>query len=166
MALGVLRAHGAGFQILNRPEGGTSTRAFFALPVEEPVAETPAPVSGHGILLAEDDVSLRELLAEVLQAWGYAPVLQARDGSEAVERFRHDARKVGLFLTDADMPRMSGPQALAAIRRLQPDLPAVMMTAGEDEAGECGTDVEAFAAIFHKPFSLEDLRSTLKRLLG
>jgi CheY-like chemotaxis protein len=60
-----------------------------------------------------------------------------------------------LLVTDYAMPHQSGTQLVAAVRKLRPELPALIITGyAENEAiGERPDDV----AILAKPFSLEDL---------
>ena len=92
----------------------------------------PVPRSGTGpaepgrtILLAEDDEDLRALASKTLTREGFT-MLEARDGQEAVELFELNRDSVCLALIDEVMPRMGGRAALARIRRIAPDLPAVL----------------------------------------
>jgi len=88
----------------------------------------PGGGGGHHVLVADDQATYRELLAEMLGAEGYR-VSMATDGVEALElvaRERPDA-----VLLDVTMPRMDG---LEACRRLRDDpatasLPVLLVTA-------------------------------------
>lgn len=83
--------------------------------------------SRNTILIAEDDVEQRTLLAEVLTSAGYR-VLQASDGEEAVEIVRTE--QPGLVLMDVTMPRTSGWNAVRALKE-HPDtcrVPIIVIT--------------------------------------
>jgi CheY-like chemotaxis protein len=65
------------------------------------------------ILIVDDDVLTQQLIYEVITAAGHT-CDKACDGAEAVEQVRK--KKYDLLVIDWMMPRMSGPQAVAAIR--------------------------------------------------
>ena len=79
--------------------------------VEELVSSREVPVSlpqgTETILLAEDEPSLRQLMARVLRTQGYT-VLEATDGHEALTLAQANGAKIQLLLTDAIMPGLSG----------------------------------------------------------
>jgi DNA-binding NarL/FixJ family response regulator len=65
------------------------------------------------VLCIEDDPATVELLMEVLEEEGFAPLV-ARDGREGVEKF---AERPSLILCDVDMPNMSGFGVLRELRK-------------------------------------------------
>ncbi len=83
------------------------------------------------ILIADDDALQRELLHGFLEKQGYR-VFSAGDGLEALQIFRREP--VQLALLDHRMPGLTGDQALAAMKTLNPLIRAIMITAyGEVE---------------------------------
>src|SRR5947209_5626496 len=87
----------------------------------------PDPAARFNILIADDDPGNRETLDEILKRRGFTTVLAA-DGSEAVELVQ--VNMIHLVLFDMHMPRMTGLEAVHALRQtLGPLLPAVLMTA-------------------------------------
>ena len=79
------------------------------------------------MLLAEDDESVRALATSVLEEAGYR-VIAARDGDEALRLFARAPDEIALCLFDVVMPRMSGKEALDAIRRARPGARAIFMS--------------------------------------
>jgi PAS domain S-box-containing protein len=79
--------------------------------VEEFISSREVPVSlpqgTETILLAEDEPSLRQLMARVLRTQGYT-VLEAADGHEALTLAQANGAKIQLLLTDVIMPGLSG----------------------------------------------------------
>ena len=79
------------------------------------------------VLLAEDDVVIRALIARALEKRGHL-VRVAEDGVEAVRLFREHHDAIDVVILDVRMPNLEGPAALAEMRVLRPDLPAVLLS--------------------------------------
>lgn len=131
-----------------------------------PAAGTPNPPSKKAqILVAEDSITARALLKNILAAAGYL-VTTAVDGAEAYERARNG--EFDLVVSDVDMPRMSGFELTAKIRqdkRLS-HLPVVLVTALESrEDRERGIDVGADAYIVKSSFDQSNLLDIIRRLI-
>ncbi|MFA7296464.1 MAG: response regulator [Dehalococcoidia bacterium] len=125
---------------------------------------TPAD-SPPVILVAEDEDSLRGMLALVLRSRGFE-VLLCANGAEARDHLHGDAR-IDLALFDLRMPYVPGDQLLAMLRSdpRRAATPAIAMSAYSDggqaqQLREAGAD--AFLA---KPFTVEELTITLRGLL-
>ncbi|MBL4889292.1 MAG: response regulator [Candidatus Lindowbacteria bacterium] len=115
------------------------------------------------VLLAEDDVDVRESISFILEKLGCS-VIQAEDGQDAIEKFtEHD---IDFVLTDLIMPRNNGLEVLTSIRAIDPDMPVVIITGNYAEenrqlALKCGA-----TAFVPKPFSRKELRKILEDELG
>jgi DNA-binding NtrC family response regulator len=112
------------------------------------------------VLLIDDDRATRELLREVLQKEGYA-VGEAKTGQEALAQAQ--AFRFEVILADLRLPDLNGIEVLRALRRLDPDLPVIVMTA----FGSMETAVEAIREgaydYISKPFNLTEVRLTVRR---
>jgi DNA-binding response OmpR family regulator len=116
------------------------------------------------VLVVDDDLHIRLLLARVLERAGMAVHL-AEDGEVAIARFQQGG--VALIVFDCEMPGMSGIEMLRAIRSLPggAHLPAVMLTAlgqGDAETRAAALGVTRF---FGKPFSPSELSRAVRALL-
>ena len=78
------------------------------------------------ILVADDEPSFRELLADILEGAGHE-VVEARDGAEALAALERGP--FDLVLADQRMPRMDGLELLRRSRLLTAPPPVVMLTA-------------------------------------
>lgn len=116
-------------------------------------------VLGKRILLADDQPGVRQAIKYLLELDDHA-VTEARDGKEAFELFR--AGRFDLVITDYAMPEMAGNDLAAEIKRLIPAQPIIMITAYTLEIVQYANPVDA---VLNKPFSFQDLRETIARLL-
>lgn len=116
------------------------------------------------ILIAEDEVNIRNLLSYLLTNEGYNVIL-ASDGEEALKKTFFE--KPDLLLLDIMMPKRNGYE-VACILRDQPEfksLPIIMLTArgGElDQKMGYATGADEYIA---KPFEPSELISTIKKYL-
>jgi response regulator NasT len=106
------------------------------------------------VIIAEDDVLLREGLASLLEQGGYEVVGQAGDGQKAIELA--EQLRPDLVILDVKMPVLDG---IAAAERIagQRIAPVVMLTAfSQRDLVERARDAGAMAYLV-KPFSKSDL---------
>jgi CheY-like chemotaxis protein len=117
------------------------------------------------VLLADDEEDVRGVVLAMLETLGYE-VIEARDGLEAVEIFRHRAAEIDLVILDLVMPRLTGEAALSQIRRIAPAVPAILIS-GYDQSDRIGEIVAGgFGGFLQKPFRRQDLGKKVRELLG
>ena len=117
------------------------------------------------ILVADDDVDIRELVEFKLSTMGHE-IVAVGDGAAAVEACRAD--KPDLAVLDVMMPGVSGLDAIREIRAdaALSDLPVILLTARAQESDvETGFDSGADDYIT-KPFSPRELASRVEALLS
>ena len=113
------------------------------------------------ILVVEDEPTLRETLAEALEADGFRAV-QAADGLAALERFRSE--QPDLVLLDLMLPELSGLEVTRQIRA-ESSVPIVMLAARDAELDKVvGLEMGADDYVT-KPFSPRELVARVKALL-
>jgi DNA-binding response OmpR family regulator len=112
------------------------------------------------ILVVEDETTLRETLADALEAEGFH-VLQAADGRAALAQFRTD--RPDLILLDLMLPELSGIEVCRIIRA-ESGVPIVMLTAKDSELDKVvGLELGADDYVT-KPFSLRELSARIRAL--
>jgi CheY-like chemotaxis protein len=120
--------------------------------------------AGEGVaLVVDDEPAVRDIAAQMLRGLGFT-VLQAGNGKEALARLR-EAVGVRLVLLDLTMPQMGGVATLREIRKLDAELPVVLMS-GWNERDQNGAAAKAGASGFlDKPFHRETLIQAVRAAL-
>lgn len=111
------------------------------------------------ILLVDDEEAVRYVFERYLSILGYR-ITTARDGAEALGL--HKADPADLIITDFRMPYMDGGELLARLRGIDPDLPAILISANPVDAGPLLDDVRFFV----KPVSMPQLAETVAAMVG
>ncbi|MCC7256913.1 MAG: sigma-54-dependent Fis family transcriptional regulator [Gammaproteobacteria bacterium] len=119
-------------------------------------------MTSRPILLVEDDLRLREALAETLRLAGF-DVREAADGAAALQVLA--GTPIAAVVTDYQMKPMDGSTLLARIRDRLPHLPVLMITAHGSIEHAVASMLAGATDYLVKPFSPGDLVARLGRLL-
>jgi PAS domain S-box-containing protein len=161
-ALGIVRTRGGGLHVATAPGRGTIVSVYWPLPSGAvPAAPPPAPPAAAALVI-DDEMYVREVTASTLQEMGYMPLLAA-DGPSGVELFRLHRDAIKLAVIDVVMPGMGGDEALAALRAMEPGLPAVLVSGLADRRA-APSPTGARTAFVLKPFHPEELMEAVRRL--
>jgi len=114
------------------------------------------------ILVVEDDLDLREVIAETLEMEGIK-VVQAADGEEAMSIL--EQKPIALVVSDVNMPRVDGHQLLRQIVGRWPQLPVLIMTAYSSISSAVDAIRNGAVDYLAKPFTTEKLVDAVKRYL-
>jgi CheY-like chemotaxis protein len=123
-----------------------------------PLADTPP--RRPGVLIADDELPVRTVVAAHLEREGFA-VWTAADGLEALSTFFDHTGEVDVLLLDVSLPDIPGPAAYRRLRAHYPGVACCFMTA--DPYQPDAEEARALGArVLVKPFSL----AVLTRVIG
>jgi PAS domain S-box-containing protein len=139
-----------------------------------PITETPNVTSAHGpsdrekvrpprqatVLVVEDESTLRDGVARMLRKNGFE-VLEAPDGSSAINTLRSNGANIDLILLDMTIPGPSSGEVVAEAVNIRPDMKVVLTSAYPQEMVMDGASTPQVRAFIRKPFQLADLVRTL-----
>jgi DNA-binding NtrC family response regulator len=114
------------------------------------------------VLVIDDEPNARAGLRQVLEDLG-CRVSEAADGNAGLNAFHND--RADLVLTDLRMPGASGMTVLETLKKEQPDLPVIVISAyGTGDTARQALQKGAYDFI-SKPFDLDTLELTIRRAL-
>jgi CheY-like chemotaxis protein len=150
------------------PGSGTEFRVYLpAQAAPEPTADEARPLPATGtetVLLIEDEEAVRSLTRRVLTRHGYT-VLEACDGSEALEMARLQAHRIDLVISDVVMPGRSGPSAAGEISEIAGGAPVLYMSGYTDDDILRRGVRTADTHFLQKPFSPHAILAQVRALL-
>jgi CheY-like chemotaxis protein len=173
MVHGVVEQSGGRIRVLSELGAGTTFR--ISLPLNrEAVAEEPASPAARSqprrsgpatILVAEDELVLRQVAQRTLESAGYR-VMLAASGEEALLVAASYPDRIDVLFADVVMPGLRGPGLAAALLRLRPDT-RVLLTSGyaEDDIVRRGI-TSATGEFLAKPYAPAGLLRAVERLLA
>jgi two-component system, cell cycle sensor histidine kinase and response regulator CckA len=130
---GIVKQSGGFVWVYSEPGHGTAFKIYLPLFVssfDPATVAPPLPAEGGSevVLLAEDEPSVRGILARSLRDYGYT-VLEAGDGAEALQLAQRQPTRPALVIADVVMPGMGGRELSDKLAERWPDIP-VLFTSG------------------------------------
>ncbi len=174
VAAAIVRDHGGRIHVDSTPgEGATfvveipivstarAAGAGFERTPDEPKAPRAASSTPLDVLVVDDEPSIRQAFAQLLQRLGHRAWL-ARDGEEALQMI--DERPLDRILLDLRMPRLGGDALFAILRERRPALSErVIFLTGDVESEAASDFLRATGRVtLRKPFTLEAVREALE----
>lgn len=114
------------------------------------------------ILVVDDDTGHRIMLKTLLSGWGYR-VAEADDGSAAIDAVRE--RPFDLILMDIRMVKVSGLEALSAIKAINPAIPVIIITAFSSVETAIDAMKKGAYEYLTKPLDFEELRMKMEQAM-
>ncbi len=117
------------------------------------------------VLLAEDNATVREAIRMLIEMQG-CTVIEATDGSQAPAFGSAYGGRIDLFVSDAMMPGLNGPEVFKMLRHQRSDLPALFVSGYAQERVFPNGTLPSGAAYLHKPFSPTDFAKAFEQLVA
>jgi PAS domain S-box-containing protein len=166
---GIMKQNNGYVLVESEPGQGSCFRLYFPIitaAAEKVRADEPLPPEEgrETILIAEDDVTIRQLTRTMLGEFGYT-VIEASDGEEAVHKFREHRDAIKLIILDVVMPKMNGKEAHDEIIAIKPDVKTLYISGYSADVIQSKGITEESQNIILKPVSPMDLLRTVRRVL-
>ena len=122
-------------------------------------------LTGHETILVVDDTpSIRNLVRDTLEPLGYQ-ILEAEDGSNALEICLTADPKIDLLLTDVIMKNMHGPDLVRALLETDMDMKIIFMSGYTDDFIETHSELQGHINFINKPLIPSELTVRLRKVL-
>ncbi len=119
---------------------------------------------GEWVLVVDDELSIREITKETLEAYGYR-TQTAKDGVEALSIIERDKDKISLVITDMMMPNMDGASFIRRLERTAPNIKIVAVSGVTDQEVLEKIRKSRIEAFLAKPIHTENLLKVLDSVL-
>ena len=166
---GIIKSYKGIIELESEPGKGTCFNIYLPI-VKEEAKQTstkcPVRINSQKALLniVDDDRPSLMAMSSLLSAMGYRTEIFTNP-EEALFSLANKQKKPDLILTDYSMPHMNGVELISKIRKLKPDLPAVIITGQRDQViidKEQGKNVK----IMQKPVTRQEITNILNELLS
>jgi len=169
MVYGAIKTHNGMIEVDSKLGKGTKIDVYLPLESSSSLHKTmqePQLSHGHGeyILFVDDEPEVRETGREVLESLGYT-ILEASNGSEAIEIFLANENAIVLTILDVVMPVLGGVEAALAIKRHKQDAKVIFCTGYDKEDVLDAKDIGENPVIT-KPYSIEKLSQIIQEQLA
>ena len=174
---GLVRAHGGVINVVSAPGQGatfqvllpcTPKRAFEARnTVISSTAEGSHSLTRTGatVLVVEDEEVLRRAVSKALQIRGFS-VIEAPDGSVAMDLMRTHSDKIDVILLDVTIPGISSREIFREAQHMRANLKIVLTGAYERKTVDAIFPGLRITQFIRKPFQLDELVGTLRDALA
>jgi DNA-binding NtrC family response regulator len=124
-------------------------------------------LSNFNILLIDDNIDIANIVKISLEIDGFN-VSMFNDPYLALEHFKSNLKRFSVVISDVRMPGINGPELVAIIKDLRPEIKVIFMTAFDmmDIKPEIEKYDYEIAEIFQKPLSMRRLRKIVKEILN
>jgi CheY-like chemotaxis protein len=171
VSFGIVRRHDGSIDVDSDPGRGTTFRISLPKVARQttPVIDKPAPErildrqSKTRVLVVDDEVAVREVLVEALEAEG-CEVLEALTGEAALEMFDRYHGHIDAVFTDIGMPEMTGWELVTAIRERSKSVPLAIVSGWADAISvETRNHVQADWVVA-KPFDIDKITAIAQEI--
>jgi PAS domain S-box-containing protein len=165
----VVKSHNGIITVESKVGVGTTFRLYFPASlnhnrdINDMIEETNMPYGHETLMIVDDEEIIRQMGKRMLERFGYS-VLVASNGDEAIQLF-DTSDHVDLLILDMVMPQMNGWETLSRIRKLDPQVKALLTSGHSQEQIPTEHHADGFNGYIHKPFMTGQILRLIRQTL-
>lgn len=175
IAFSIVKKHGGEIRVFSEKGLGTTFKVYLPLlqesgdedrsPFYEKIpAKAKEDIRGtETVLIAEDDALIRDMLTAFLQSAGYR-VIAAKDGEEALARYKTSDEKIDIVVSDMLMPNKGGAELFNDLLKINPQVKFILAT-GYGLADQDKKILKKMSAIRQKPYTANNIAKLIRDIL-
>ncbi len=167
---GIVKQNNASIYIYSELDIGTMFKIYWPVCDEKKhykktVSKGKTYYSGNeSVLIVEDNKQVLDVASTVLKSLGYT-VYQASNGKEALEDIKSGKYKFDIVITDLVMPVLNGKEFIFRAKKIIPSLKVIYTSGYTDNHIVHNGMLEDGINFIQKPYSIEDLAKTIRKIL-
>ncbi|MEK7841568.1 MAG: response regulator, partial [Deltaproteobacteria bacterium] len=172
MVYGAIKQHKGYINVYSEPRHGTVFKIYLplseevVLDEERKLAAVAAPKGNmETILLAEDNPDTRRTIKAVLEEYNYK-VIEAVDGSDAINKFMENKDEIDLLILDTIMPKVGGKQVYEGIKKIDPNIKAIFISGYTADMIKARDLLETGFDLLPKPIAPDKLLIKIREVIG
>lgn len=121
---------------------------------------------GLSALVVDDDIEMARLIVALLHDMGATDIDRARDGRQALRKIEKNADRYDLIISDWEMPNVNGLSLLRMVRKINPDIPFLMLTVRSASEEILAARDASVTAYISKPFQPRELQRKIMAIVA
>lgn len=167
---GILKKHEGYITLQSAENQGSAFKVLLPAAGEKSSAASPEPPSRAGVkalnlLVVDDEVYLREVLASMARHLGHRCV-EAASGKEAIIAYKDNPTAFDLVILDYAMPDLNGKETYLALKRFNPALRVILCTGYGERREVADLARDPGVHFLPKPFTIETFRQVIEKASG
>ncbi len=174
--IGIISGHKGAVFVDSTPGKGTTIKAVFPVSPNSSQSETETPgshasqtpkpgVSSKTVLIVDDEEYVLDMCNEMVIKFGYQ-TLTAENGIEALDLFKQQPNTIDCVILDLSMPKMGGYDTFLELKKTRPDVKVILSSGYEKSEATERFHGQGLAGFIQKPYTVNELRSELERVIG
>ncbi len=166
---GIVRSHRGAIDVESTPGRGSTFHIYLpTVAAENAAAATPDSTAPRGegeyVCVVDDEEVVGSCTKLVLESQGYRSLIFS-SAEQCLNQVQSNPAICSVLVTDQTMPGMQGTELAAALRRLNPDLPVVIMSGYFSKISPQALDELGQIELLAKPFTTDELSHAVHRAL-
>ncbi|MBE0582913.1 MAG: response regulator, partial [Desulfofustis sp.] len=161
---GIVRDYNGAIGVVSAPAQGSSIAVYLPKYLgEQEVSSTndsrqSLQGRGQSLLIVDDELGITRLCRKILEGAGYR-IYTENDSVQALAAIQAKRQPVDLLISDMTMPRLTGEKLVQEVRRINPDLPIILVSGNSPRLPESLADFKAIE-LLAKPIDRDRRQET------